>query len=95
MLLLWKTIRIEAKGAEFGRAMPTGPGERKFWEQKKMPESCRADSDLLSNADFRTSPQESGYRLKAVNSEKAIEPMVAERQYLAEPRWSRISAAFS
>jgi hypothetical protein len=60
-----------------------------------MLESGRADSDLLSNADFRTSPQESGYRLKAVNSEKAIEPMVAERQYLAEPRWSRISAAFS
>ena len=43
-----------------------------------MPESCRADSDRLSSADLRTSPQHSGYRLKAVNSEKAIEPMVPE-----------------
>lgn len=54
-----------------------------------MPESCRANSDLLSNADFRTSPQESGYRLKAVNSEKAIEPMVDRVVFLAEPRWLR------
>ena len=94
MLLLWKTIRIEAGELSWAARWRQGQGSETFGNKRKCPNRAGLTQIFYQTQILETSPQESGYQLKAVNSEKAVEPMVPNF-FNCRTSMVRSSAAFS